>query len=209
MSSFYYTDENSSENTWEVLEISKQDNEAELRRRQQQQRLQREEEESIELARQLMAEEAMASYQNAFDLLRQNAQQLSPEDLAALQAVLAEEEREQAMDQEDLVEDDEGNLSYETLLMLGERMGDVKSERWAMESRTHVRKLPVETYCKAALTMDADDSEHQCLVCQCEYNQGDKMRRLPCSHVFHQDCVDQWLQRKDVCPYCRVSIVCK
>ena len=32
---------------------------------------------------------------------------------------------------ETLEEDDDGGLSYELMLRLGERLGDVKSERWA------------------------------------------------------------------------------
>jgi flagellar biosynthesis GTPase FlhF len=182
----------------------------------QQQQQRQEEDESMELARRLMAEEAMASYQHAMDMLRENAaSQLSVEDMAALQAVLMEDEQEAAMEGGgdalwyDMDDDDDDELSYETLLMLGERMGDVKTERWTMESRKHVRKLPVEYFCPETLTASADDSERQCLVCQCEYTAGEKMRRLPCNHCFHKGCVDQWLKRKDACPYCRVSIVCK
>ena len=44
------------------------------------------------LARQLMAEEAMASYTVGAEYLRENQDQFSGEDLAALQAVMQEED---------------------------------------------------------------------------------------------------------------------
>lgn len=31
-------------------------------------------------------------------------------------------------------------------------------------------------------------------------------RRLPCMHLFHQLCVDQWLAMSKKCPICRVDI---
>jgi hypothetical protein len=201
-----------------------------------QQQQQRQEEEdlaqSIELARMLMAEEAMASYQQSFQLLRDSADQLSPEDYNALQAAMMEDERDEAADflhqhhhdrdgnqedgdddndEEEEEGDEEQHLSYETLLQLGERIGDVKTERWTMEARMHIARLPTETFhAKKELEQQqqADgDAELKCLVCQSEYEDNDTLRRLPCGHCFHADCVDQWLTRTDQCPYCRTSII--
>jgi hypothetical protein len=174
-------------------------------------RRQREEEESIELARQMMAEEAMASYHHHFQIVRDSAD-LSQEDREALQAALAEDERE-AQEEEgaDIEQDEEGNMSYETMLQLGERIGDVKSERWTMVAQKHIAKLPVFTFQNATSMKDngkeENDSDLKCLVCQCEYEQDESLRRLPCGHCFHTDCVDQWLKTKDFCLYCRQTIV--
>ena len=43
-------------------------------------------------------------------------------------------------------------------------------------------------------------------MCICDYEDNDRLRVLPCSHVFHADCVDQWLAVNATCPLCRKSI---
>lgn len=166
-------------------------------------RREREEEESLELARRLMAEEAMASYQQHFQLLRDSADQLSQEDYDALQSALEEEEHEHVA----ALENEDGELTYDVMLELGERIGDVKSERWAIVSAKEVQKLPTFIFDPTVLEIGHDDSERKCLVCQCDYEANEELRRLPCGHCFHTACVDQWLNGKDACPYCRQCIV--
>ena len=163
------------------------------------------EEESIELARQLMAEEAMASYQQHVESLRLASEngQMSPEDYAVWQIAMQEEERE--VEQEEAANE----LSYDGLLELAERIGDVRTERWTIVAEKEIEKLPVCAFGPSMLSnlQSTDDSLHKCLVCQCEYETDETLRRLPCSHYFHQNCVDFWLKTKDFCPYCRKSIV--
>lgn len=172
-------------------------------------RLQEEEEESIALVRQLMAEEAMASYQHHFDLLRESADHLLQEDYDALQSALEEEEQEHIAS----LENENGELSYDTMLELGERIGDVKSERWAIVAAKEVEKLPTFRFEAAAFNDTQQngeqfvDGERKCLVCQCDYESNEELRRLPCGHCFHSGCVDQWLKDRDSCPYCRQCIV--
>ena len=172
-------------------------NDEEARRR-------REEEESIALARALMAEEAMASYQMSQDFLNENRDQFSEEDLAALQAAMEEEEQEA-----NAVEGDQpdGGMSYDFMLRLGEQIGDVKTERWSRVAKEKISSLPVFEYDPTkTVGKDENDCEVKCLVCQFSYEKKESLRRLPCNHCFHTECVDQWLMNKDFCPYCRQTI---
>ena len=39
-----------------------------------------------------------------------------------------------------------------------------------------------------------------------EFEEEEDVRRLPCMHLFHVTCVDQWLGLNKRCPICRVDI---
>jgi hypothetical protein len=194
-------------------------------------RIQREEEESVALARMLMAQEAVESYAMHADYLRNTRNEYTEEDFAALQAVMAEEdplaEGEDGEEGQNGEEDDgHHELSYDTMLRIEEQIGDVKQERWALVAKHHIDALPQFTYddnessqsatpktkiaaAAAARKREAEqnDSDIKCLVCQIPYESGETLRRLPCGHCFHSECVDQWLANKDFCPYCRQCIV--
>eukprot|EP00746_Dinoflagellata_sp_MGD_P014273 gnl/MRDRNA2_/MRDRNA2_131214_c0_seq1.p1 gnl/MRDRNA2_/MRDRNA2_131214_c0~~gnl/MRDRNA2_/MRDRNA2_131214_c0_seq1.p1 ORF type:complete len:563 (+),score=93.04 gnl/MRDRNA2_/MRDRNA2_131214_c0_seq1:63-1751(+) len=47
----------------------------------------------------------------------------------------------------------------------------------------------------------------QCMVCLCEFEAGEELRRLACRHLFHKDCIDEWLVRSNVCPVCKQPAV--
>ena len=45
-----------------------------------------------------------------------------------------------------------------------------------------------------------------CARCLVEYEPSDTLRSIPgCSHYFHAQCIDPWLQLKSTCPLCRGS----
>ncbi|XP_021636767.2 E3 ubiquitin-protein ligase SIRP1-like [Hevea brasiliensis] len=41
-------------------------------------------------------------------------------------------------------------------------------------------------------------------VCLDEMSIGSEARRLPCSHVYHSNCIVEWLEKNKTCP-CRTS----
>jgi len=49
------------------------------------------------------------------------------------------------------------------------------------------------------------DSTH-CVICLADFCTGENVRRLACLHLFHVNCVDNWLSRNRICPVCRVDI---
>lgn len=158
----------------------------------------------------------MASYAMSANYLRENADQFSEEDLAALQAAMAEEDPEahgsngiEGEDEDGEEEEEQSDeMSYDALLRLGERIGDVKEERWALVARQRIESLPtLEWTPSMAEGREENHTEVKCQVCQFPYEGGDVLRRLPCGHCFHRDCVDSWLGSKDTCALCRKSIV--
>ncbi|CAK9115868.1 unnamed protein product [Durusdinium trenchii] len=43
-------------------------------------------------------------------------------------------------------------------------------------------------------------AEEPCVVCREEIQVGQLCRRLPCFHLFHRGCIDQWISVKATCP---------
>ncbi|KAB1283146.1 RING finger protein 11 [Camelus dromedarius] len=48
-----------------------------------------------------------------------------------------------------------------------------------------------------------EDTQQECAICSMDFVCGDRTRSLPCKHVYHLDCIDEWLMRSCTCPYCR------
>lgn len=93
---------------------------------------------------------------------------------------------------------DVDNMSYEELLALEERIGDVKiglSEEVIMRSmkqRKHMFFIAIST-----------QHLEPCCICQEEYENGDDIGTLDCGHDFHTCCIKQWLTQKNICPICK------
>ncbi|KAI6064011.1 Ring finger protein 11 [Aix galericulata] len=42
----------------------------------------------------------------------------------------------------------------------------------------------------------------ECVICMMDFVYGDPIRFLPCMHIYHLDCIDDWLMRSFTCPSC-------
>jgi len=94
------------------------------------------------------------------------------------------------------------DISYEELITLIEATGRVSKGLSAQS----IAKLEQFTYGSNSKDhLDGDDQE-KCVICQYEYEEGNKVMRLPCTHQYHYECIQQWLQDNKVCPLCNAEV---
>ncbi|KAK3200147.1 hypothetical protein Dsin_023562 [Dipteronia sinensis] len=52
----------------------------------------------------------------------------------------------------------------------------------------------------------ANEEDPECCICLAKYREKEEVRQLPCSHMFHLKCVDQWLRIISCCPLCKQEL---
>ena len=77
-----------------------------------------------------------------------------------------------------------------------------------IDSRTHLalgewttKRLPTRKY------QTGQEKNESCAICVNDFTDGDNLRVLPCEHVFHSECVDEWLiNHSSLCPLCKQKV---
>lgn len=50
------------------------------------------------------------------------------------------------------------------------------------------------------------NGQKECIVCLSEFCLEEKVITLPCLHIFHSDCIKNWLDSSEECPICKHNI---
>lgn len=93
-----------------------------------------------------------------------------------------------------------GEISYEQWMDYIERTGG-NVHRGATPEQ--ISGLPTHVLDKE---MNGESDDKTCPICLGEFEKGNEIRTLPCTHFFHKDCIDPWLNTNTSCPRCRADI---
>jgi len=94
---------------------------------------------------------------------------------------------------------DVDRMSYEELLILEEKIGEVKKR--GLESN----QIESITTCFHFVCNPNAESE-SCSVCLMDFEEKQNVRKLPCEHFYHKECIDKWLAQKGSCPVCKAEL---
>jgi len=83
------------------------------------------------------------------------------------------------------------SLTYEEMLALDSNI--VKKGLTSYD----LKKFPLEVFLKGL------EEEYTCNICLSDFESGEIIRNLNCSHQFHQHCIDAWLHQNITCPICK------
>jgi len=56
------------------------------------------------------------------------------------------------------------------------------------------------------ITAEEVERKMQCSVCWDDFKLDETVRKLPCSHLYHENCIVPWLNLHSTCPICRKSL---
>ncbi|GAV64031.1 zf-RING_2 domain-containing protein [Cephalotus follicularis] len=98
------------------------------------------------------------------------------------------------------------DMSYEELLALGERIGNVNT---GLSEEAIENQLKTRSYLSSPISINleeaacSDDEPDSCIICQEDYKNKEKIEILNCGHEYHANCLKKWLLLKNVCPICK------
>lgn len=67
-------------------------------------------------------------------------------------------------------------------------------------------KDKIEEIPKVEITKEEEDKKIQCSVCWEDFRLQEIVRKLQCSHIYHENCIVPWLDLHGTCPICRKSL---
>ncbi|XP_037120289.1 E3 ubiquitin-protein ligase RNF115 [Syngnathus acus] len=85
--------------------------------------------------------------------------------------------------------------------VITELLGQLENTGPPPAEKNTISSLP--TVC---ISQEQTDRRLECTICREEYSSGECVRKLPCLHYFHSDCIVPWLELHDTCPVCRKSL---
>lgn len=85
-------------------------------------------------------------------------------------------------------------------------------QRYKIESA--IRSLPIFKIDKKFIEVSqkAEDSKNEqidkCIICMEKFKIDEEVKTLPCFHIFHKECIDEWFKGNNyTCPICKNSII--
>lgn len=95
------------------------------------------------------------------------------------------------------------DFEQHTSASLRENLAISEDEQIKMAKRiTIIQHLPLGKYTARCEEAAHDNVDNECVICMCEFLDGDDIRYLPCMHIYHMKCIDDWLLRYLKCPSC-------
>jgi hypothetical protein len=87
------------------------------------------------------------------------------------------------------------------VFVYGVRRGWFETSRGA--SPDTIKKIETVPYDESTFS---EEESLECCCCMVEFDAEKEIKRTPCKHFFHADCLGNWLKQAKTCPLCREDL---
>ncbi|GJN03848.1 hypothetical protein PR202_ga21334 [Eleusine coracana subsp. coracana] len=88
--------------------------------------------------------------------------------------------------------------AYEVLVSGGEGL--------FLKNKPPAARSVIEALDSAVVAAGDEGEGEECAVCRDGVTAGQRVKWLPCSHLYHDECILPWLQVRNSCPLCRFEL---
>lgn len=78
---------------------------------------------------------------------------------------------------------------------------------YSLVSQLLTTRFNVITQCPAMKYSEVEHEDDACSICISQLETDDLVRILPCDHIFHSECIYDWMCKSLSCPLCRKNII--
>ncbi|GJN15889.1 hypothetical protein PR202_gb02834 [Eleusine coracana subsp. coracana] len=88
--------------------------------------------------------------------------------------------------------------AYEVLVSGGEGL--------FLKNKPPAARSAIEALDSAVVAAGEEGEGEECAVCRDGVTAGQRVKWMPCSHLYHDECILPWLQVRNSCPLCRFEL---
>ena len=89
-------------------------------------------------------------------------------------------------------------VSFRRNTDLNERLVENENNNIKQEIIEKIKKNKISSY-------DINDNDKTCSICLEDFSQEKDILILDCKHIYHSDCIIEWINKDTSCPLCRSS----
>ncbi|KAF0906302.1 hypothetical protein E2562_009673 [Oryza meyeriana var. granulata] len=75
-----------------------------------------------------------------------------------------------------------------------------------VKNKPPAARSAIEALPSAVVAAGEEGEGEECAVCRDGVAAGERVKRLPCSHRYHEECIMPWLDVRNSCPLCRFEL---
>lgn len=88
----------------------------------------------------------------------------------------------------------------------GEPLEDIEKGQSSVSIELERCSSSQSVHCGSKRTVGAWEVNTSCAICLLDYEEGQDVCLLPCLHMYHHECLEEWIASHSTCPFCKSDL---